>query len=59
MVASVLLTFALQLALIYIPFFQDIFKTQPLTLAEFVICLVASSALFVVIEIYKWLRYRD
>jgi Ca2+-transporting ATPase len=56
MVYSVLLTFGLQLALIYIPFFQNIFKTKPLTPAEFGICLVTSAALFVVIEIYKWVR---
>jgi Ca2+-transporting ATPase len=56
MVFSVLLTFGLQLALIYIPFFQNIFKTQALTLTELGICLGASLVLFVVIEIYKWIR---
>jgi Ca2+-transporting ATPase len=58
MVIAVLLTFGLQLALIYIPFFQNIFRTQPLTLNELAICLVASAGLFVVIEIYKWLQSR-
>jgi Ca2+-transporting ATPase len=56
MVFSVLSTFGLQLALIYIPFFQNIFKTQPLTLQEFGVCLAASLVVFVVIEIYKWFR---
>ncbi len=58
MVYSVLLTFGLQLALIYIPFFQKIFKTQPLTFTELAICLAASTVLFAVIEIYKWVRRR-
>jgi Ca2+-transporting ATPase len=58
MVIAVLLTVALQMALIYIPFFQNIFKTQPLTLSEFGICLAASAGLFVVIEIYKWVKKR-
>ena len=58
MVYSVLLTFGLQLALLYVPFFQNIFKTQPLTLTELVICLVVSASLFVVIEFYKWVRRR-
>ena len=58
MVFSVLLTFGLQLLLIYIPFFQNIFKTQALTLTELGICLGVSLVLFVVIEIYKWVRRR-
>jgi len=58
MVYSVLLTLGLQLALIYIPFFQNIFKTQPLTVTQFAVCLVTSTLLFVIIEIYKWVRRR-
>jgi Ca2+-transporting ATPase len=58
MVFAVLSTFLLQLGLIYIPFFQNIFKTQPLTFGELAICLVASVLMFSVIEIYKWLRYQ-
>jgi Ca2+-transporting ATPase len=58
MVFAVLSTFALQLMLIYIPFFQKVFKTQPLTLSEFGICLIASVLLYFVIEIYKWFRYK-
>ena len=58
MVFSVLLTFGLQLVLIYVPFFQNIFKTQALTLTELGICLGTSLVLFVVIEMYKWVRRR-
>jgi len=54
MVGAVLLTFVLQLALIYVPFFQRFFKTEPLSLPELLISLLASSAIFVTVEIYKW-----
>ncbi len=56
MVIAVLSTFALQLALIYIPFFQKVFKTQALTIQELTVCLVASTILFMVVEMYKWIR---
>jgi len=58
MVFAVLSTFALQLMLIYIPFFQNIFGTQPLSLTELSICLVASVLLFSAVEMYKWFRYK-
>jgi Ca2+-transporting ATPase len=54
MVGAVVLGFLLQLALIYIPFFQNIFSTQPLSLFEMLICLVASAVVLFVIEIFKW-----
>ncbi len=54
MVGAVVLGFLLQLALIYIPFFQRIFSTQPLSLFEMLICLAASAVVLFVIEIFKW-----
>jgi Ca2+-transporting ATPase len=54
MVGAVLLTFVLQLALIYAPFFQDFFKTAPLSLPELLLSLLASSVIFISVEIYKW-----
>ncbi len=53
MVAAVTATFALQLALIYIPFLQKIFKTSPLTASQLAICLIASVVVFFVFELYK------
>jgi Ca2+-transporting ATPase len=58
MVFSVLSTIVLQLVLIYVPFFQNVFGTQPLTASEFGICVIASVVLFAVVEIYKWYRRR-
>jgi Ca2+-transporting ATPase len=56
MVTAVLVTFALQLVLIYLPLAQRVFGTVALTLQELLICLLASSVVFIVLEIYKWIR---
>ena len=60
MVFAVGTTFILQLALIYVPFLQKIFKTVPLTAGQLAICLVCSTIVFASVEIYKWfVRRRD
>ena len=51
----VLFTVALQMATIYIPFLNQIFKTTPLSLNELVFCLVLSTVVFVAVEIKKWI----
>ncbi len=56
---AVLLTFALQMATIYVPWLNPIFKTEPLSLAELVICLGAAALVGVAVEIEKaWRRRR-
>ncbi|MBK9335375.1 MAG: cation-translocating P-type ATPase [Lewinellaceae bacterium] len=50
---AVLLTFALQLATIYVPFLNPIFKTEPLTLEELSIVLAVSAVVFVAVELEK------
>jgi Ca2+-transporting ATPase len=54
MVASVSLTFVLQLAVIYVPVFQNLLKTVPLSLADLAICLVLSTIVFWSVELAKW-----
>ncbi len=57
LLGAVLLTFALQMATIYVPFLNPIFKTQPLSLPELALCLAAASVVWVVVEIEKtWRR---
>lgn len=55
---AVLFTFGLQMAVIYIPFLQGIFKTQPLSLWDLVFCLAMSSIVFWAVEIEKAFRRR-
>ncbi|MDX1688044.1 MAG: cation-translocating P-type ATPase [Candidatus Promineifilaceae bacterium] len=59
MLGAVSLTFVLQLAVIYVPFLQDIFQTSALSLRELVISLLASSVIFVAVELDKWRRRRQ
>ncbi len=57
LLGAVLLTFSLQMATLYVPFFNPIFKTQPLSLFELGLCLGASSVVWGVVEIEKaWRR---
>lgn len=55
-VGAVLLTFALQMAVIYVPFLQDIFRTQSLSLLELAICIGLSSIVFWAVEIEKLVK---
>ena len=58
MVLAVLLTFVLQLALIYVPFLQTFFKTTALSPGDLFLSLAASSVIFVAVELEKWVRRR-
>lgn len=55
---AVLLTFALQMATIYVPFLQPVFKTQALTLVELVAVLGIASIVFIAVEIEKLFKRR-
>ncbi|MBK9055739.1 MAG: cation-translocating P-type ATPase [Chloroflexi bacterium] len=59
MVAAVVLTFVLQMALIYVPFLQNVFNTVALTLGQLGICLALSTIVFIAIEIQKWFKRRS
>lgn len=56
LVGAVLLTLGLQIAVIYIPFLQDIFRTQALSIQELLLCLGLSSIVFWAVEIEKWFK---
>jgi Ca2+-transporting ATPase len=53
MVFALLITIALQLMVIYLPFFNEIFRTHPLSLKELGITLLTSSIVFWAVEIEK------
>ncbi|MBI4849091.1 MAG: cation-translocating P-type ATPase [Nitrospirae bacterium] len=57
LLGAVVLTFALQMATIYVPALNPVFKTEPLTLSELSFTLLLSSVVFFTVEIEKW-RYR-
>jgi len=59
LVGAFALTFALQLATIYVPFLNPVFKTEPLTLAELGLTLAMSTVVFVAVEIEKLLKRRS
>jgi Ca2+-transporting ATPase len=50
---AVLLTFILQLIILYVPLFNDWFKTDPLTLKEILICIGTASVVAIAVEIEK------
>jgi Ca2+-transporting ATPase len=54
----VLLGTALQLAVIYIPFLNDIMKTQPLSATELAFCILVPGLVLVALEGEKWLVRR-
>lgn len=59
MIFALLITIVLQLGVIYIPFFNDVFHTQPLSLKELAITLAASSIVFWAVEVEKLFKKRD
>ena len=53
MLGAITLTVALQLMVVYVPFFNDLFSTQPLTWEEMGITVAVSSVVFWAVEIQK------
>jgi len=54
LLGAVVLTFVLQMATIYVPVLNPVFKTAPLTGGELFIALLLSSVVFFAVEIEKW-----
>ncbi|MEW6185305.1 MAG: cation-translocating P-type ATPase [Thermodesulfobacteriota bacterium] len=59
LLGAVGLTFALQMATIYVPFLNPIFKTVPLTFRELVITLALSTVVFWAVEVEKYFKRRS
>jgi Ca2+-transporting ATPase len=54
----VVLVLALQLAVLYMPFLQAFFQTRALLPIDLSISIAASSLVFIVVELEKWLARR-
>ncbi|RYF87535.1 MAG: cation-translocating P-type ATPase [Chitinophagaceae bacterium] len=55
---AVLLTFFLQLGVIYLPFANRLFKTQPLSVSELLYCIFIAVLLFHAVELEKFIKKR-
>lgn len=55
LLGAIVLTVALQLALVYVPFLNPIFNTHPLTWTELAISVFAPALVFVAVELEKWM----
>jgi Ca2+-transporting ATPase len=59
LLGAILLTFALQMATVYVPFLNPVFNTVPLPPFELALTLALSAVVFVAIEMEKlWVRIR-
>jgi len=58
LIGAVLLTVALQLAVVYIPALQVPFRTQPLPWNELLVATLVASSVFFAVELEKWVRRR-
>jgi Ca2+-transporting ATPase len=55
---AVALTTALQIAVVYVPFFQNLLNTKALPPGDLLVCIILSTSLFWVVEIQKWFLRR-
>ena len=58
LLGAVFLTFLLQLMVIYVPAFNPIFETVPLSAGDLAICIMLSGIVAGLVEIEKWLARR-
>jgi len=58
LLGAVVLTFGLQMATVYVPFLNPIFKTEPLSMNELAFTLAMSTAVFIAVEIEKTVKRR-
>jgi Ca2+-transporting ATPase len=58
LLGAVLLTFVLQMAVVYVPFLQNLFKTNALSAGELLLSLILSTVVFWGVELEKWIVRR-
>jgi len=57
LLGAIVLTFILQMLVIYLPFANEVFKTQPLTWMELLICMGLSVIVFFAVEAEKLVKH--
>ncbi|MBI4641698.1 MAG: cation-translocating P-type ATPase [Candidatus Tectomicrobia bacterium] len=57
LLGAVVITFLLQLGVVYIPSFQELFKTEALSIGDLALSLALSSVVFWGVELKKWLLH--
>jgi Ca2+-transporting ATPase len=55
---SIIAAFLAQLSVIYVPAFQWVFRTVPITVNEWLQILMVSTTIILVVEMDKWIRGR-
>jgi len=58
LLAAIVLTLVLQLAAIYVPMLNAVFKTEPLTPGQLGFCVAMALLVFVAVEVEKWMIRR-
>jgi Ca2+-transporting ATPase len=56
LLGAFILTFGLQMATVYVPFLNPVFKTEPLSAGELMFSLALSSVVFIAVEGEKLIR---
>ncbi len=56
LLGAVVLTFLLQIAVVYLPAFNVLFRTVPLSASELALCIGLALVILVLVELEKWLR---
>lgn len=56
LLGAVVITFLLQVAVVYLPFANKIFKTQPLSIPELLLCIGGAAIIFHAVELEKWIK---
>ena len=59
LVGAVVLTFVLQMAVVYLPAMQKVFKTTALSAGDLFLCLAISTIVFWAAEAHKWFVRRS
>jgi Ca2+-transporting ATPase len=58
LLGAVVISFVFQMAAVYVPLLNPVFRTKPLTPYELLITLALSSSVLFVAEIEKWFKRR-